>query len=78
MDAPVSEPIKRTRGIAKTKDIEMDKRWQWLMNQVAPALRDAIAYDEKQGRGRDRAFNFACAAGLKWKDKVNLLDTSDE
>jgi len=74
MDAPVSEPIKRKRGIAKPKDIEMDKRWQWLMEQVAPALRDAIAYDEKSGRGRDRAFNFATKAGLKWKDKVNLLD----
>jgi len=78
MDAPPSEPIKRKRGLAKPKDIEMDKRWQWLMEQVAPALKDAIAYDEKSGRGRNRAFNFACAAGLKWKDKFNTLDTSDE
>jgi len=74
MDAPVSEPIKRKRGLAKPKDLEMDKRWLWLMEQVAPALKDAIAYDEKSGRGRDRAFNFATKAGLKWKDKFNTLD----
>jgi len=77
MDAPISEPIKRKRGVAREKDVEMDKRWAWLMQQVAPALRDAIAYDEKSGRGRDRAFNFAVKAGLKWKEKINLLDKQD-
>jgi len=78
MDAPITEPIKRMRGIAKPKELDMDKRWKWLMEQVAPAVKDAIAYDEKVGRGRGRAFNFAVACGLKTRTKVNLLDTSDE
>jgi hypothetical protein len=77
MDAPISEPIKPKRGLAKPKDLEMDKRWRWLMEQVAPAVKDAIQYDEKSGRGRARAFNFAVACGLKYKDKINLMDTED-
>lgn len=72
-----SEAIPTHRGKTKKnqeKEAEMDKRWQWLMNQVAPALKDAIDYDEKSGRGRARAFNFAVAAGLKWKEKFSTLD----
>ena len=78
MDAPITEPIKRKRGIAKDKDIEMDKRWRWLMEQVAPAVRDAVEYDLKTGKGSERANYFATKAGIKeWKYRVNLNDFSD-
>jgi len=75
-----SEIVKPMRGKAKPKpeaEIEMDRRWKWLMDSVAPAMKEAIEFDEKRGFGRSRPFNFAVAAGLKWADKVDLLDTSD-
>lgn len=64
MDA---DAINIQRGIGKQKleeEQENDRRWTWLMNQVAPAMREAIKNDIKQGKGIHRAQAFALKAGM--------------
>jgi len=64
MNAPKFEA---KRGKGKIKDMrenENDKRWEWLLNQVAPAMREAIAIDEKTGVGNERMFQFMAKSGI--------------
>jgi DNA relaxase NicK len=64
MDA---EAVSTKRGKAKVKieeNEEMKKRWDWLINQVAPALKSAVLFDEKNGYGERRLQAFISASGL--------------
>lgn len=68
MDA---DAIKTQRGAGKAKnqekEEELDKRWAWLMSQVAPALKKAIDDDVASGKGYDRLGLFLQKSGVKRK-----------
>jgi len=68
MDADAVK-VKRGKGKIKgqEKENEQDKRWAWLMSQVAPALKQAIEDDVANGRGYDRLGLFLSKAGVKRK-----------
>lgn len=64
MDA---DAVRTKRGKAKVKieeNEEQNKRWDWLINQVAPALRSAIKKDLELGLGDKRLTQFLIEAGL--------------
>lgn len=64
MDA---DAVSTRRGKAKEKIEERDelaKRWDWLINQVAPALGQAIKKDRELGYGSARLGKFLNASGL--------------
>lgn len=64
MDA---DAVDTSRGVGRKnleEEQENDKRWIWLMNQVAPAMREAISNDLKQGKGIHRAQVFALKSGM--------------
>jgi len=64
MDA---DAVKTSRGKAMEKQEEnekLSKRWEWLIAQVAPALREAIELDRKFGLGDTRMNSFIQASGL--------------
>lgn len=61
------EAIDMSRGeaIMKNDDLEkLDRRWDWLLEQVAPALRKAIKDDIKHGVGNKRINKFLQLTGL--------------
>lgn len=64
MDA---DAVKTHRGKNLVKQAESEetaRRWDWLLNQVAPALKQAISEERKQGRGDARLIAFMEASGL--------------
>jgi DNA relaxase NicK len=64
MQTPKVEPI---RGKGKPKDMrqnENEKRWIWLLSQVAPAMKEAIRIDYENGLGNDNMFKFMIEAGI--------------
>lgn len=67
-----AEPIDISRGDQlkiDSEDEEMDRKWTWLMKQVAPALRKMVEYDRKHGKGDDRMMNFLYSAGIVQDNK---------
>lgn len=64
MDA---DAVVAVRGKGKGKSVwedEQMKRWEWLINQVAPALKEAIVTDRERLDRDDRLEQFLIAAGL--------------
>lgn len=55
---------KRGKGKFEEEDMENERRWQWLMNQVAPSLQEAIETEQKNGHGDGRLTQFLIASGL--------------
>lgn len=73
MQSPVVEAV-RGKGKPKTeRSIENDKRWQWLIEQVAPALKEAIRLDYDMDLGNNRMFQFMAASGIT-KDASEFAD----
>jgi DNA relaxase NicK len=63
MDSPAVN-IKRGKGVKNKEENEsLDKRWQWLIEAVAPSLKAAIKEDLKLGR-QDRIAQFLKSSGL--------------
>lgn len=64
MDAPAVVAV-RGAGHEKIEESEkMAKRWQWLIEQVAPALNEAVKYDRKSDLLDVNLVKFLVAAGL--------------
>lgn len=64
MDAD-AVPAVRGKNLVKQEESEaLDARWDWLIKQCAPALREAIIADRKLGRMDDRLIAFMAEAGL--------------
>lgn len=64
MDSPIADI---SRGDAKAKlseDERQDKRWEWLLNQVAPALREAIEDERKKDHRMPKLTQFLYESGL--------------
>ena len=56
------------RGLGKSKEDEMsedDKRWKWLIEQVAPTLRNAIHKEGELAGLSDNVSRFIIASGLR-------------
>jgi len=65
MDADAVD-TSRGKGKLKTeKEQEMEKRWDWLINQVAPALKQAMKDDLQKLDRDDRITQFIIASGLQ-------------
>lgn len=64
MDADAVD-LARGQGKVKVgKDEKMEDRWRWLIEQVAPALQDAVEYEAKRGEGMPKLTEFLYASGL--------------
>lgn len=64
MESPAHVPVRgKGQGKQEVED-KMAKRWDWLTEQVAPALHEAVEYDRKNGMGEDRLMKFLTEAGL--------------
>lgn len=62
-----SPTVAAVRGKGKPKDMrqnENDARWKWLLEQVAPALKEAIEIDNDNGGNNARMFEFMSRAGM--------------
>jgi len=55
---------KRGAGKFQEEEMENEKRWQWLLKQVAPALKDAIEIERISGNGDGKLNQFLIIAGL--------------
>lgn len=64
MDAPTIDTSRGDSLIMDDPNEIYERKWLWLMNQVAPALRDAVEFDRKNGIGDDRLMNFLYYAGI--------------
>lgn len=64
MESPAVVAV-RGKGQEKIEEDEkMAKRWEWLINQVAPALNEAVKYEKKQDPLQANLINFLTEAGL--------------
>lgn len=65
----------RGKGKEKTETEEkMDGRWRWLMEQVAPALREAHDYDKNSGKKSNRFYWFLREAGMNHEQIIRMVD----
>lgn len=73
MDAPAVE-IQRGLGLRKKEEDEkMDGRWEWLMKQVAPSLKEAREYDMKHENKDSRFYWFLREAGITHDEIKSML-----
>jgi DNA relaxase NicK len=75
MESPVADI---SRGDAKAKlseDEKMESRWEWLLSQVAPALREAIEDERKKDPATPKLTAFLYESGLisEMREGANLL-----
>lgn len=76
MDSEAVE-IKRGKGLKSKEENEaLDKRWKWLIEAVAPSLKQAIEADKKEGRN-DRLARFMKASGLSKEMGVLVENMAD-
>lgn len=64
MDADIVETSRGKAQKNTEKNEDLAKRWDWLLSQVAPALRQAIADDQKLGLNDARLTEFLIRSGL--------------
>jgi hypothetical protein len=55
---------KRGKGKFEEEKLEEERRWQWLLNQVAPALKEAIEIERLSGNGDAKLTQFLILSGL--------------
>jgi hypothetical protein len=64
MDADAVSTARGKNLVKQSEDEEIARRWDWLLNQVAPALKQAILDERKNGRGDAKLISFMAAAGF--------------
>jgi len=88
MEAPAAPVVRLGYNRKSERDDEMAKRWEWLIGQVAPALKEAVEYDREKEMTEARLTAFLVRAGLmedirkfaenladrKYRDKLYLND----
>lgn len=75
MQAPAADTT-RGQNLKKRAEIEVrNMRWEWLIKQVAPALRQAMLEDKSLELGDERLTEFLVKSGLQalMSDTVNKL-----
>lgn len=70
--------VKRGKAKERVEENEaLDKRWEWLIKQVAPALHDAWKGDAKLGRGDGNLMKFLNASGLANEMREQVLKRTE-
>lgn len=64
MESPAITPVRGIGRGVSDEDEKMNKRWEWLINQVAPSLADAIKYDKTHNPQESRLVAFLSRSGL--------------
>lgn len=64
MDADTVPAVRGKNLVKEEESEEIKRRWDWLLKQVAPSLKDAISLERKQGRGDVMLVKFMEATGL--------------
>lgn len=64
MDADVVSTHRGKNQVKQAENEEIERRWQWLLNQVAPSLKRAIEDERKAGRGDVRLTQFMAECGI--------------
>jgi DNA-binding transcriptional regulator YhcF (GntR family) len=64
MDADAVPAVRGKNLVKQAENEALDARWDWLIKQVAPSLKEAIKADRAAGRMDDRLISFMAAAGL--------------
>jgi DNA relaxase NicK len=65
MDADAVNVQRGENRVKRPEEEETAKRWDWLIKQVAPALKEAIKTERKEGRGDARFYEFLLASGMR-------------
>ena len=63
----VEDAIDTSRGdslVSESESERMQKRYDWLMSQVAPAVREFVAHEVKNGNGDKRVMAFLRKCGI--------------
>lgn len=73
MEAPAVPAVRGKNLVKQAESEEMARRWDWLLKQVAPALKQAIKDDDIEVYGNPRVIDFLIRSGLapkmQWKRK---------
>jgi len=77
MEAPAVVPVRGQGKMKKEQTEELDKRWDWLINQVAPALKGAIQADRDAGLTDKRLRDFLLASGLQGEMRAEVERRSE-
>jgi len=78
MDSPAVK-IQRGLGLKKRDDEEkMERRWEWLINQVAPSLKEAREYEMKEHGNNLKMYQFLRSSGLNFDSAKQLLAKFDD
>ena len=64
MDADIVPAVRGKNLVKEEESEEIKRRWDWLLNQVAPSLKQAILDERKAGRGEARIIAFMQASGI--------------
>lgn len=64
MDADAVPAVRGINQVKQAEEDEINKRWDWLLNQVAPALKQALLDERKRGNGDTRLIQFMQASGI--------------
>lgn len=64
MDADAVPAVRGKNLVKEAESEELARRWDWLLNQVAPALKQAILDERKSGRGDAKLIAFMEASGM--------------
>lgn len=77
MDSAEATDITRGKAKPTTENEEAwEKRWTWLLQQVAPAMRSAIKEDLRTGKGIHRAQQFALKSGMVEAGLYRMFDNA--
>ena len=74
MDADAVATYRGKAGLKREDEEKMEGRWQWLMNQVAPALKDAHEWDRKNKPESKRFYWFLREAGMTHEQIKRMVD----
>lgn len=64
MDAPAVSIHRGKNQVKEAENEEIARRWDWLLEQVAPALKRAVLDERLAGRGDARLVDFMTRAGI--------------
>lgn len=71
--------LKRGKSAEKEEEEAADKRrWEWLIGQVAPSLKSAIASDRNAGLGDTNLLKFLQASGLLDEIRTGILANANK
>lgn len=74
MDAPAVSIHRGKNQVKEAENEEIARRWDWLLEQVAPALKRAVLEERSAGRGDARLIDFMVRSGI-YGDARKIVDS---